>query len=301
MSLSRVKLALTNRCNLNCAHCYLGGRHCGDMCPSTAQSRMEEARSLGARIVDLTGGEPTMHPSFREIVEMAASLSFDTINVSTNGVRLPGNVLECMSLHSVKCNVSLDGASEDTVKAIRGPGVFRLIIEGLNEFSRRKIPFSLRFCVNKLNYCETEKMLQLARDYAVKASLEPTQFCGNAQPQLLLNVSQCCEVKDRIRKYLSSSKVQIEESFNGPLPCDGGQSDLISIAINGEAVPCLMMIESCGVECVKTLSAMIEELAGAKRKLREFRPANKCCIACTHYGLCMSGCAVTANAMGCLQ
>src|SRR5262245_57576273 len=65
----RLVVELTNRCNLRCAHCF-DERHAGtgDLPYQLIRRLLDEARACGVTHLSFTGGEPTLHRRFREIV-----------------------------------------------------------------------------------------------------------------------------------------------------------------------------------------------------------------------------------------
>lgn len=84
-------LNLGRRCNLRCVFCLDGG-----LTPeqkqwiSLDQARAEilEAHRRGIRGLGLIGGEPTAHPHFFELLDLARGLGFDRIAIYTNGYLL---------------------------------------------------------------------------------------------------------------------------------------------------------------------------------------------------------------------
>ena len=70
-------LDITRMCNLACAHCYngsgVGGEH-GSMQREDWLKVIDQASAAGVRMVQLIGGEPTMHPDFAELVKHALGL-----------------------------------------------------------------------------------------------------------------------------------------------------------------------------------------------------------------------------------
>ena len=81
MSYHRIKLAITERCNLKCIHCYMEKKSSKCMNVDHARRLLNEARDLGVEVVDLTGGEPSLHPHFTTIVGHALSLGFKRLNI----------------------------------------------------------------------------------------------------------------------------------------------------------------------------------------------------------------------------
>ncbi|MFD9338310.1 radical SAM protein, partial [Streptomyces sp. NPDC060028] len=81
-------LELTNRCNLQCVHCYTeSGPQTGDIDRLTAAdylSVMTQAYDLGCRKMQFIGGEPTLNPDFQRLLEASKEIGFEFVEVFTN-------------------------------------------------------------------------------------------------------------------------------------------------------------------------------------------------------------------------
>ena len=63
---------ITDRCNYNCLHCFHAADNTtqrNEFSREEAFHLLEEAEACGITHVELTGGEPTLHPYFRDIVQ----------------------------------------------------------------------------------------------------------------------------------------------------------------------------------------------------------------------------------------
>jgi hypothetical protein len=87
-------IVLTNRCDLSCWYCFFYAKE-GDRIyePGLEQIRkmlrnLRERKPLGAEVVQLTGGEPTLRKDLIEVIRLAKAEGFRHIMVNTNGVRL---------------------------------------------------------------------------------------------------------------------------------------------------------------------------------------------------------------------
>ncbi|MEU8972612.1 radical SAM protein [Streptomyces monashensis] len=72
-----LELELTGKCQLTCTHCLSlsspQATH-GTMTPANWREVIEDAAALKVRTIQLIGGEPTVHPNWREFAELALSL-----------------------------------------------------------------------------------------------------------------------------------------------------------------------------------------------------------------------------------
>lgn len=87
-------IAITTACNRDCAYCFgRGGRQAGaaNMSRETFAQALDFLERSGIGQARLLGGEPTMHPQFREFAEMALARGFRLL-IFSNGL-MPESVL----------------------------------------------------------------------------------------------------------------------------------------------------------------------------------------------------------------
>ena len=102
---------ITNACNLKCLHCY------GDfgtplraytMTFEKIRKIFDDLNDVGIEIVELTGGDITMHPQINDIIKYALSLNFIKIALLTNGVLLKEDTLKLIIDNKERVVVQID-------------------------------------------------------------------------------------------------------------------------------------------------------------------------------------------------
>jgi uncharacterized radical SAM superfamily Fe-S cluster-containing enzyme len=85
-------LELTNRCNLQCVHCYTDSHpHSGDrdiLTKRDYESLMIQAYELGCRKLQFIGGEPQLNTAFYPLLIKAKTVGFEFIEIFSNLTRL---------------------------------------------------------------------------------------------------------------------------------------------------------------------------------------------------------------------
>lgn len=89
-------LELTARCNEACLHCYAGAgpTERAMLDGATLRQVLEDARALGFRSVQLTGGDPLLSPWLVPAARWAATLGFEQVEIFTNGLALTPGLLQ---------------------------------------------------------------------------------------------------------------------------------------------------------------------------------------------------------------
>ena len=305
LTLKRIKISITNACNLGCAHCYLSDDDYTFLDLNSIKNLLDDAQTVGVEVIDLTGGEPTMHPHFKEIVMYAYDLGF-RINLSTNGLNLNNEeLLSLLAETKIECHISLDATSEEVLSKIRGEGVYTALQNTFSTLRKHGIAYTLRFSLNKMNFKEVPAIIDYAISTNTNISFGATQLAGHADKSMLLDNDDFNWVKTVIQAKKQDCPIAIEECFTHSFPCDGACMDILSVNHYGQPVSCLMVAADEDREKISRsipsadLHNMFEKALADKQKLKSFSMTDKC-IKCKFNYLCKSGCLVTAHTMGCI-
>lgn len=134
-------LYLSDSCNLACRHCWITPRYVnGEPAPGSVidvpalRAAVREARPMGLARAKLTGGEPLLHPRFREIVDLLSAEGLN-LDMETNGTLLDAGTARYLRNETRLSfvSVSLDGADAATHDGFRGvAGAFDAALRGLD-------------------------------------------------------------------------------------------------------------------------------------------------------------------------
>lgn len=162
--MKRIIVELTNRCNLSCQHCF-SGRHGGrdDLPMAVLDNVLSRAKDLDIKDLSFTGGEPSLHPQFAEIIRLTyeGGYEFGFVSNGWNFAKVSTFILPFRDrLRAI--TFSLDGASEDTHDSLRGKGSYRKVLSAVSVCVVHDIPFTFNMVVTRHNRHELEEMAQLA-------------------------------------------------------------------------------------------------------------------------------------------
>jgi radical SAM protein with 4Fe4S-binding SPASM domain len=161
---------LTQRCNLECAHCYMsafaGADTRGELTTAECRRVIDEIAQVNPNVfLILTGGEPLLRKDVWEIADYAAEKRFTTV-LGTNGVLLREREAALMRKHGVLgASISLDSTDAALHDAFRHlPGAWQGAVRATRTLREAGLDFSIHMSVTDWNVGEVPAMIDLARE-----------------------------------------------------------------------------------------------------------------------------------------
>jgi MoaA/NifB/PqqE/SkfB family radical SAM enzyme len=162
--MGRIVIELTNRCNLRCQHC-LDGRHGGkgEIPLEIYDKILHHAKRFRFDELAFTGGEPTTHKKFFEIVAKTVAAGY-TFGFVSNGWNFPKIYERLLPYRDQLRGItfSMDGAREATHDQLRGKGSYRRLLKAMSICVAKEIPFAINMVLTKQNYQELEELVSIA-------------------------------------------------------------------------------------------------------------------------------------------
>ncbi len=135
---------LTNRCNFRCPLCFAEAPPNGNIYYLDIETVRRMLAALLARgpvpcrHIQFSGGEPTLHPQFLEIVRMAREMGFNHVQVATNGTLFGSpeyaERAEQAGLHTLY--LQFDGMTDEVYLALRGRRLLEQKIRTVENIAR---------------------------------------------------------------------------------------------------------------------------------------------------------------------
>ncbi|HRX55464.1 MAG TPA: radical SAM protein [Verrucomicrobiales bacterium] len=158
-------IEIVHSCNLACPTCYAdsppgAGAHVDAVPLADLQARIDGvvARKGGIEILQLSGGEPTLHPDLIELCRWAREHpGIDFLLLNTNGVRLAREPALCQALGDIfatgglQVYLQFDGRQESGQKRLRGADLRALRETALENLAAAGIPVTLAMTVTEEN------------------------------------------------------------------------------------------------------------------------------------------------------
>lgn len=143
---------ITHRCNLRCSHCYQEDYR-SHMPRETLFRALDSFDSMmnGRRAqINLTGGEPLLHPDFFPLAEEIRLRGY-RLGVLTNGTLIDAETAaKLAALHPAFVQISLDGPRK-IHDAIRGEGAFDSALKGMDCLKAAGVKVLVSFTAQKKN------------------------------------------------------------------------------------------------------------------------------------------------------
>ena len=202
---------LTPRCNFNCRMCYVHlpinqiPKYGIEMNGIEWIHIAEAAKKAGTTWLCITGGEPLVHPDFKEIWREISQMGF-FITLQTNGSLLKNEILDLFEKYPPRAvKISLYGTDNETYeKVCRIKNGFSKVDAGIQDLKKMNIPLELVSTIIKQNENELYSMFY----YAVKNRLKWTNTVG---------VKQSIRGADMRYEEVQITDSRIEENFKEKL------------------------------------------------------------------------------------
>ncbi len=180
-------IEITNHCNLECPICIVQNRH------NYTMTREEFGNILDGLVrkegtletINLSGGEPTLHPEFLEFLDMAcARKEISRVSISTNGLRVATDYAFCEELakRGVYVSLQLDALSNPALRVLRGGGDQRAAKErALGNLERAGVRTTIVSTVAKgVNDDAIGDCIRLLmeRDFILSLTFQPAAYTG---------------------------------------------------------------------------------------------------------------------------
>lgn len=185
-------IEICDYCNLSCPICYAESGPTRQQFRSLAQiEAMLDAvvRNEGEPdVVQISGGEPTLHPDFFKVLELAKARPIRHLMVNTNGIRIAqdedftAQLAEFMP--DFEIYLQFDSFKAETLQELRGADLRRIREQALERLNRLGISTTLVVTLKKgLNDDEIGPIIDFAlRQPCVRGvTLQPIQAAGRTE------------------------------------------------------------------------------------------------------------------------
>src|SRR5579862_760940 len=152
-----VSIALTNRCNLQCAFCY-APKFRATLDAFLVKQWLLRLHHAGCLGVGFGGGEPTLHPDFADLCSFTSGETGLAVTFTTHGHNVTASLAERLKGQVHFIRVSIDGVGR-TYETVRGR-TFDSLMPHL-EHVHSIAPFGINVVINRTTINDLDEVLRL--------------------------------------------------------------------------------------------------------------------------------------------
>jgi MoaA/NifB/PqqE/SkfB family radical SAM enzyme len=188
------QLVVIRKCNLSCAYCNEYDKTSDPIPIGVLKARAKKVKDLGTFAINMTGGEPTMHPDLPELIEYCRhELRFLKTSIITNGFFLKKELIEDLNRAGLEgMQISIDGVktNDTTIKVLDS---LRKRLQWLREYA--EFPVVVSGVIGSCPTEETFEVIHFAREMGFRPRV---MFLHDHDGQLNLTQEQI-QVFERIK------------------------------------------------------------------------------------------------------
>ncbi len=245
-------IEVTDRCNLSCPTCYAMSS------PSYGRHRtLEEIEAMldvvvanegEPDVVQISGGEPTVHPQFFEILDIAKTKPIRHLMLNTNGIRIAKDeeFVKRLATYTPDFEIYLqfDSFKKEALEQLRGEDLREVRQKAIANLNKYNLSTTLVVTLQKgLNTDEIGEIIE----YALKqpcvrgVTFQPTQQAGRLEN---FNADTDRYTLTEVR----SAILEQSDVFNAadliPVPCNPDALVMgYALKLNGQVFPLTRMID----------------------------------------------------------
>lgn len=312
-------------CNLSCKMCYVrksmkevqqeGGLKDGKWWLEKAK----EASSYGLLFPLLTGGEPFLHPDFRQILTGMQDMGMQ-VSINSNATLIDRETAKWLGNHVPnRINITLYGASEKTYENLCGDGnAYKKVCDAVQWLKEYQVPVKFNTSITPQNVQDLEEMIRFAKKvespiqaaYYMFPPVRRNQDMIGQNDRLIPEEAGLARVKADFLQGEPEWFVGMAKRFSYFVPlekCNLQPDENVKMKMSCRAGHCSFWLDwqgnmrNCGMYSSVTLSTENRDFGEVWKELREqthkVRYAPVCAV-CPNQPLCHSCIAMVANECG---
>lgn len=179
--------SITNACNLDCNICFTYNRADKKYFKSVEETRKIIDNILratgGVELINLTGGEPTLHPELFDILNTCKVEGIRCITMNTNGLTIANDFsfAEKMKQAGVRMVLSLNTFDPEKSRLIHGKDITKEKKQALETLKALEIPTTiLSVCIKGVNEGDVAEIAEqyIKEDFVRSITIQNMTFTG---------------------------------------------------------------------------------------------------------------------------
>jgi len=250
---------LTNRCNLRCPICFANANAAGYVFEPDYDTVVKMLKVVRAErpvpcpAVQFSGGEPTIHPRFIDIIAAARELGFAQVQAATNGIKFAESIEFCQKVSDAGLNtlyLQFDGLRPEIYKRARGRDLLdvkKKVIENFRKVTHHSSIVFVPTIVKGVNDDQVWPILHYAlenMDVVRGVNFQPVAFTGRCTSEELEKGRYTLPDLAKDMERQSGGKIRTTDWY--PVPTVAAISELWQ-ALYGDRKVTLTTHVHCGI------------------------------------------------------
>ncbi|MBC2745386.1 MAG: radical SAM protein, partial [Desulfosarcina sp.] len=159
-----MEIEFSLRCNFRCPYCYVPdeGYLNGELSPDEIMDVLVQAKALGARRIIILGGEPSIYPHIREMIDFILAQGMG-VEMFTNGSGITADFARWLFVRRVRVVMKMNTFDADLQDRLSGkPGASKIIGNALAKLKQAGYPSSDAFLAVSTIICR-QNLAELPR------------------------------------------------------------------------------------------------------------------------------------------
>ena len=217
---------ITDHCNLQCPICIVDNQYSNHMTHADFQGIVDLLLKTEGTLetITLSGGEPTSHPQFFDLVDIATRPEIGRVSVVTNGIILARSreFAEKIKEKNVYVILQLDGFNDEIQRTIRGVPLMDVKYKALEHLAEFDIPTQIAYVpargVNEHQLGDAVRML-MERDHVLSLLIQPVARTGHGGGMFPVDPMDRLTIPGVIKAIDEQTNGLVAREDFIPLPC----------------------------------------------------------------------------------
>lgn len=220
-------IEITSACNLACPTCYANSGRQNHLEISKIEEMVDfliEAEGGQSEIIQISGGEPTMHPDVMEILKMVKAKNVSYVMLNTNGVRIAQDEKFVQALSELgsgfEIYLQFDSLVSETYEKMRGQDLLQTKMDAIEILFKYNIPVTL---VTTVERAVNDDQLGAIFEFGVNKlgvrgiNFQPVSYFGRCREVNIRDRVTLTGVLNLLAKQ-TNSMMKVSDFI--PLPCN---------------------------------------------------------------------------------